>query len=174
MVDRFNASTNSIKITNGVSTIFDTSARMPHILSSVSGTFSSGNAAISTTGGVFVNTTTDHVVDSKTYYQFNNSFVWAWLKITGNPGRTDLNLGSPIFLTGSVLLRFYINNSSLRGSYIVTPMIYAGGIGFREEWQYADGTNTSVPSGLWPTDSTNTNGNMGLTYSYTLFYGRFI
>jgi hypothetical protein len=53
-------------------------------------------------------------------------------------------------------------------------MIYSGGIGFREEWQYANNTNSNVPGGLWPTDGTNTNGNMGLVYSYTLFYGRFI
>ena len=174
MVDRFNASSNSIQITNGTNTIFDTSYRMPHVLSSVSGSFNSTNAAISTTGGVFVNTVSDNIVDSKTYYQSSNSFVWAWFKITTNATRTDLQINSPVFLTGSILLRFYINNNSLRGSYIVTPMIYSGGIGFREEWQYADSTNSNVPGGLWPTDSTNTNGNMGLTYSYTLYYGRFI
>jgi hypothetical protein len=174
MVDRFNASANSIKISNGSQTIFDTSYRMPHILSSVSGSFNSTNAAITANGGVYVNTVTDNIVDSKSYYQSANSFVWAWFKITGNPTRTDLQINSPVFLTGSILLRFYINNNSLRGSYIVTPMMYAGGIGFREEWQYADNTNNVVPGGLWPTDSTNTNGNMGLTYAYTLYYGRFI
>lgn len=173
MADTFYANANSIKINNGSQNIFDTAYRMPHILSSVSGTLSSTNASISTTGGCFVNTTTDHVVDSKSYYQFSNSFVWAWLKISTNATRTDLYMNSPIFLTGSVLLRFYVNDNSLRGSYILTPMIYSGGIGFREEWQYAN-SNTNVPGGLWPTDATNTNGNMGLVYSYTLFYGRFI
>lgn len=174
MVDRFNASSNSISISNGTQTVFDTNARMPHILSSVSGTFNSSNAAINTTGGVFVNTTTDNILDTKSYYQFSNSFVWSWFKVIGNPNRTDLQINSPVFLTGSILLRFYINNNSLRGSYILTPMIYNGGIGFREEWQYADNTNSNVPPGLWPTDFTNTNGNMGLTYAYTLFYGRFV
>jgi hypothetical protein len=174
MTDTFNASANSIKINNGSQVIFDTSYRMPHILSSVSGSFSSTNAGISTAGGVFINTVTDNIVDTKSYYNFSNSFLWAWIDITRNDVRTDLQINSPLFLTGSLLLRFYINNSSLRGSYIITPMIYSGGVGFREEWQYADNTNTIVPGGLYPTDGTNTNGNMGLTYSYTLYYGRFI
>jgi hypothetical protein len=134
----------------------------------------SANASISTSGGVFVNTTADNVVDTKSYYTLSNSFIWCWIKVTANDTRTDLQIGSPLFLTGSLLLRFYINNSSLRGSYIITPMIYSGGIGFREEWQYADNTNSIVPGGLYPTDISNTNANMGLTYAYTLYYGRFI
>lgn len=176
MVDTFKASSNAITISNnsGSAAVFDTGYRMPHVLSSVSGTFNSTNATISTSGGVFINTVTDNVVASNSFYQFNNSFVWAWVTIITNPDRTDLTMSSPIFLTGSIILRFWLANGSLRGSYVLTPMIYNGGVGFREEWQYADNTNTTVPGNLFPTDSTNTNGNMGLTYSYTLYYGRFI
>ena len=173
MVDTFKASANSIQINNGSQVIFDTSYRMPHILSSVSGTFNSASASISTSGGVFVNSTADNIMDYKSYYQFSNSFVWSWIDIISNDVRTDIQISSPLFLTGSLLLRFYINNNSLRGSYILTPMIYAGSIGFREEWQYADNTNTNIPGGLYP-DISNTTGNLGISYKYTLYYGRFI
>lgn len=175
MPNTFFANNNSIEIGNSTQTIFSTSRRMPHIVSAVSGTFNSTDATItSSSSGVFVSTTTDTYVASSANYKFADSFVWAWMKITTNAVRTDLDIGNPIFLTGSVLLRFYIGNSSLRGSYILTPMIYEGHIGFREEWNFANNNITNPPGGLYATDIAETNGNLGLTYSYTLYYGRFI
>jgi hypothetical protein len=174
MTDTFNASANSIKINNGSQVVFDTAYRMPHILSSVSGTFDSATATITNSGGIYVNTITDHILDYKSYYQFSNSFVWAWFKVTVNPDNTDLAVQDSIFLTGSALLRYYIGAESCVGSYIITPMIYNGSIGFREEWQYANNTISKVPAGLFPTSTANTAGNLGLTFSYTLYYGRFI
>jgi hypothetical protein len=175
MPNTFYANNNSIEISNATQTIFSTSRRMPHIVSAVSGTFNSTDATItSSSSGVFVSTTHDTYVASNGNYKFEDSFVWAWLKITTNANRTDLDIGNPIFLTGSVLLRFYIGNNSLRGSYILTPMIYGGHIGFREEWNFANNNITNPPGGLYATDVAETNGNLGLTYSYTLYYGRFI
>jgi hypothetical protein len=175
MPNTFYANNNSIEISNATQTIFSTSRRMPHIVSAVSGTFNSADATItSSSNGVFVSTTKDTYVASNGNFKFADSFVWAWLKITSNANRTDLDIGNPIFLTGSVLLRFYIGNNSLRGSYILTPMIYGGHIGFREEWNFANNNITNPPGGLYATDVAETNGNLGLTYSYTLYYGRFI
>lgn len=175
MPNTFFANNNSIEISNATQTIFSTNRRMPHIVSAVSGTFNSTDAAITSgPSGVFVNTTTDVYVANSANYKFADSFVWAWLKITTNAARTDLDIGNPIFLTGSVLLRFYIGNSSLRGSYVLTPMIFNGSIGFREEWNFANNNITNPPGGLYATDLAETNGNLGLTYSYTIYYGRFI
>jgi hypothetical protein len=175
MADTFYANSNVIKINNGSNVVFDTSYRMPHILSSISGSFNSASATITSgASGTFVNTTTDNIVSNASYYQFSNSFVWAYIDITTNSDRTDVYTGNPIFVTGSMLLRFYVGHSSLRGSYILTPMVFSGGIGFREEWQYADNQQTTVPGGLFPVDVSNTTGNLGLTYQYTLYYGRFI
>lgn len=171
----FNASNNSISVSSGSQTIFDTSRRMPHIISSVSGTFNSTDASITSgANGTYVSRVSDNYVHASSIYTFSNSFAWAWLKITNNANRTDIMVDNPIFVTGSILLRFYIGNQSLRGSYVLTPMVYNGYLGFREEWQFANPVQTSVPSGLYPTDPTNTNGNLGLTYSYTIYYGRFI
>jgi hypothetical protein len=176
----FTANSNSISITQNVGansyTTFDTSYRMPHIISSISGTFNSTDAAITlSSSGCFLATSADRIVSTSANYTFSNSFAWAWVKITNNANRTDVMIDNPIFITGSILLRFYIGNNSLRGSYILTPMVFSGGIGFREEWQYANPFQTlDAPAGLYATDVANTNGNMGLTFSYTLYYGRFI
>ena len=172
----FYANTNSIRVINGSTTVFDTSYRMPHLISSVSGTFNSSDAAITCgAGGTFLGLSADRVVSNSSNYTFNNSFAWAWFKVTTNANRTDVMIDNPIFVTGSLLLRFYIGNSSLRGTYIITPMVFSGGIGFREEWQYANNLQiNNAPTGLYPTDLTDTNGNLGLTFAYTLFYGRFI
>lgn len=176
----FYASSNAIRVSKKINATefdtFNTGYRMPHLVSSVSGTFNSTDAAISlSNSGCYLATSADRIVSYSGNYTFSNSFAWAWLKITTNANRTDVAIDNPIFITGSLLLRFYIGNNSLRGSYIITPMVFSGGIGFREEWQYANPYQVlDAPNGLYATDIANTNGNMGLTFSYTIYYGRFI
>lgn len=151
--------------------IFSTDYRMPHIVSSVHGTFTTQNAACAANGStVLINSKVNIYADTSSNYVFANSFVWCYLKPLVNRNRTELNVGNPIFITGSTIARLYIQDKAYRGALIYTPRVWDGYIGFEQETTY-NYTGAVPPTELWVTSG---NSNPGITFEYTLYYGRFI
>lgn len=152
--------------------IFSTDYKMPHIVSSVSGTFTTPTSSITMSGGqVIIQSLQDVYVDTSSNYTEANSFCWAYLKPTVGGGQTDVDVGSPIFLTGTINLRLYIQDASYRGAMLVTPRAWDNYIGFRFEHTYKY-TGTFPSPGLSP-DVAGTTSSPGIQLAYTIYYGRF-
>ena len=168
----FLAQSNKISINNGVSTIFSTDYRMPHILASVSGTYTTVDAPISISGGQYTMASSiDTYVAASSMYTFANSFVWAYIKPTANAHRTEINVGNPIFLCGTICLNINIDNNGYRGAILLTPRVYDGYLGFNQENTH-NCAHTVDPGYLYIKPG-GTAVNPNVTFSYTLYYGRF-
>ena len=168
----FHASTNSISITNSSGLpIFTTDRRMPHIVSSISGNLTTEDAAIVVSGSTNMNSRQEIYVDSSPNYVFANSFVWGYLKPIVNVQRTEIGTGNPIFISGTICVRLYIQDSGYRGCLLLTPRAFDGHIGFVQEHTY---NYTGTPPIDLQVDITNTYSNPAIQFSYTLYYGRFL
>lgn len=152
--------------------IFSTNYKMPHIVSSVSGTFTTPTSTITLAGGQVVIQSAENVyIDSSSNYTEANSFCWAYIKPIVGGGKTDIDVGSPIFLTGTINLRLYLQAAGYRGGILITPRAWDGYIGFRYEHTYLY-TGTYPPAGLDP-DIPGTTSSPGIQLAYTIYYGRF-
>lgn len=173
----FNAQSNRIRIYSssaqgGTGTVFDTNWRMPHIVSSVTGTFQTANASIANIGGTRINSQVNIICDYSTAYASSNTFCWGYIKPIINRDRTEINTGNPIFVSGTICVRLYIEAKGYRGAILLTPKVWDGSIGWMQEHTF----NYSA----WPppievrADATNTYANPSITFAYSLQYGRYI
>jgi hypothetical protein len=169
----FTAQSNYIGVDNGSTNIFNTGLRMPHILYSISGTYSTQNAPISISGSTYsMFSTINTYVATSDDFVFTNAFVWGYMKPTVNADRTEVDTGNPIFISGTLCTRIYIEDSNYRGSLLITPRAYNGYLGFQEEHTYRFNRAT-VPGHLY-IGATNDYVNPSIQFTYTLYYGRFI
>lgn len=168
----FLASNNSIQVLDGSNAIFSTDYRMPHIVSVVSGTFTTENAPINITGSTYtVNSSINIYVSSSSNYKFANSFCFGYLKAITNAERTEIDTNNPIFVSGTLCTRIYIEDNNYRGALLITPRAWDGQIGFVQEHTYKF-TRSTPPPHLY-INSTNTAVNPIIGFSYTLYYGRY-
>ena len=168
----FTASNSKIQLDNGGTVNFNTDSRMPHIISSVTGTFSTQDAPISAGPNYVANSTINIYAAASANYKAANSFVIAYIMPIHNAERVEINTGNPIFLCGTMCLRIYIEDSRYRGALLLTPKAWDGNIGFIQEHTYKH-TRSSEPKHLY-IGPTNDYINPGVAFKYTLYYGRFI
>jgi hypothetical protein len=176
----FTAQSNYIGVDNGSTNIFNTGLRMPHILYSISGTYSTQPAPISIafdySPGINAYTmlsTVNTYVATSDDFTFANAFVWGYIKPTANAERTEIDTGNPIFISGTICTRIYIEESSYRGALLITPRAYDGYIGFQEEHTYRANRGTN-PRELYISATSPYYVNPSIQFTYTLYYGRFI
>lgn len=168
----FLANNNLIQVDNGSTTIFNTNLRMPHIVSSVSGIFTTQDAPLTISGYSYtVNSSINIYVSSSASYKFANSFCYAYIKPIHNAERTEIDTGNPIFVAGTLCTRIYIENNGYRGSLLITPRAWDGQLGFVQEHTYRFDRSTE-PKYLY-IGPTNDYINPGIAFAYTLYYGRF-
>ena len=172
----FTAQNNRIKIeasqSQGGGIIFDTQWRMPHIISSISGTFVTANASVVNSFGTRINSQVNIVCDYSAAYTPSNSLVWGYIKPIINRNRTEIDTGNPIFVSGTIMVRIYIQASGYRGGLMYTPKIWNGAIGWMQEHTY--NYSTWPPPVELRTDIYDTVSNPHITFAYSLFYGRYI
>lgn len=168
----FTAQNNSMVIGNGTTNVFTTDYRMPHILSTVSGTFSTVNSPIYLTGSSYAMSYSVIIpVQNSSIYTPYNTFVLAYIKPTVNVEKTEIDTANPIYVSGTICSRIYIENNAYRGSLLITPTVWNGSIGFIQENTYR--FDRTTPPKYLDIDPTNTYVNPGITFAYTLYYGRF-
>lgn len=168
----FTASNSKIEIASGGTVNFNTDNRMPHIVSTITGTFSTQDAPISAAPNYVANSTINIYCGTSTAYKAANTFVIAYLMPVNNIERVEVNTASPIFLCGTMCVRIYLEDSQYRGALLLTPKVWDGNIGFIQEHTYKF-TRTTEPNHLY-IGPDNTYMNPGVAFRYTLYYGRFI
>jgi hypothetical protein len=102
----------------------------------------------------------------------SNSFIFAYLRVTQNGERVDVETASPIFVAGTLCMRIYIEDSGYRGAMLITPTIFEGGIGWTVENSYLNDSSSDSPN-LYLND-TKTACVPGIGITYSLYYGRYI
>ncbi len=170
----FYAQSNLIKLDKNGTKIWDTSAKMPHIIDyGTDNNWYIPPLPITITGTDYTcNSSQNYYLRSSPNFKAANSFVFAYIKIRNNANRTEVDTSNPIFVAGSLCLRIYIENDGYRGALIITPRVWDGYMGFNIEHTYKF-NRSSDPPHLF-IDASRTNCNPQISIDYTLYYGRFL
>lgn len=165
---------NLIRIDKNNVSVFDTTLRMPHIVDYVyEGNWIIPSMPITISGTSYTaNSSQNYYKKTSSSFTAANSFVFAYIKVRNNSNRTEIDTNNPIFVSGSLLMRLYIENNGYRGAMIITPRAWDNYIGFNVEHTY-NFTRSSDPPHLYLNAARNAC-DPQVSIDYSIYYGRYI